>query len=519
MKLNASVLSFLALSSLELTAAAWQVPPEYAITPSSDGHFFQDINGQPIFWQADTAWLLFHRLNTTEAESYLEDRASKGFTVVLAVGFTQIGITSPNRNGDLPFISQDVTKPNEPYWEYVDSIIQLAWTKGIRVCMVPAWGQYVHDSSNNPNVLNTSTASTFGHFIGQRYPYLPKTLVADTNPWWENKTAVKADYAAGGVAPSYQVVDWSPVYDDLANGIVAGEREAIAAAASNSSSQNTAAWLPLMTIHPTNQWFTGGPIAIASAFFGDRQWLTMDSSQSGHADFPPNPPIPWWNCRRGWEPIEHMYAAGSQPGAHNRPAIDNEAHYENRYDNGNSAYPYWNASDVRVGSWQSVFSGAAGLTYGANAVMQFAIPGLYAPDGSGPSADWLTDLAAPGSGQMQWIQKAIQDRGNATYFTRVPAQDIIVGAAGANDKRVTATRDSSGGWIMVYTPTGEAFQIDTAALSSSSGTVLASWYDPLSGAYSAFDYSPADSTGTVQSFTPPVASDHVDWVLVLEAAN
>jgi len=37
-----------------------------------------------------------------------------------------------------------------------------------------------------------------------------------------------------------------------------------------------------------------------------------------------------------------------------RPAIDNEAHYENRYDNGKVAYPYWNASDVRIGSWQAV---------------------------------------------------------------------------------------------------------------------------------------------------------------------
>ncbi|KAF5385712.1 hypothetical protein D9757_005508 [Collybiopsis confluens] len=447
-------------------AAAWNVPDEYAISPSPDGRFLRDASGEPFFWQADTAWLLFHRLNFTDAEQYLSHRASKGFTMVLAVGFTQEGITNPNREGNLPFIDEDVTQPNELYWAYVDTIVELAWAKGLRICMVPAWGNYVHDSANNPGVLNASAASTFGHFIGQRYPYLPKTLVADTNPLWLNKTAVKADYTAGGVPPTYVSLDWSPVYNALADGIVSGEHDAISATHNSSVSQT---WTPLLTIHPTNQWFNPGPPALASAFFGNSTWLTLDTSQSGHADFPPNPPIPWWNARRGWEPVERMWASGG------RPAVDNEAHYEGRYDNGNSALPPWNASDVRTGSWQAVFSGAAGLTYGANAVMQFAIPGVYAPDGTGPGDNWLTDLELPGSGQMQFVQKAVRDRGNASYFQRVPAQDIIVGDAGTDDKRVTATRDAAGGWVMVYTPTGKSFTINTGTLVSCDNA-QASWF-------------------------------------------
>lgn len=53
-------------------------------------------------------------------------------------------ISSPNRNGDLPLINGDVTKPNEPYWEYVDAVVEMAWDKGIRVAMVPMWGSYIH---------------------------------------------------------------------------------------------------------------------------------------------------------------------------------------------------------------------------------------------------------------------------------------------------------------------------------------------------------------------------------------
>ncbi|KAE8375427.1 hypothetical protein BDV26DRAFT_299682 [Aspergillus bertholletiae] len=507
-----SALLYIALPILQ-AFAAWQVPAEYAITPSSNGRFLQEVDGKPFFWQADTAWLLFHRLNFSEAEMYLSDRASKGFTIVLAVGFTQIGIDSANRNGDLPFISEDVTQPNEAYWEYIDSIVELAWRKGIRICMVPAWGKFVHGNDNSGSVLNTSTAYQFGTFIGQRYPYLPKTLVADTNPYWENKTAVKTDYTNGGIPPTYEVIDWSPIYDDLATGIVAGERQAIR----TTSTQNAKSWWPLMSIHPTNQWFSGGPVALAHAFFGNRKWLTLDTSQSGHADYPPNPPVPWWNCRRGWEPVELMYSAGSVPRARVRPVIDNEAHYENRYNNGKSNRFSWSALDVRIGSWQAVFSGAAGLTYGANAMQQCAIPGLYASDGSGPSDNWRTDLVLPGSSQMQWIQKAVIDRGNTTYFRRVPAQDIIVGNAGTDDTRVTATRDSGGDWIMVYTPTGKPFQVDTKSLRSCS--VHASWYDPLSGTYSRISYMQCGGNATVKRFVPPTTSGHTDWVLALDVIH
>lgn len=52
----------------------------------------------------------------------------------------------PNRNGDLPLINQDPTKPYEPYWAHVDQVVQMAWSKGIRVAMIPAWGYYLHGS-------------------------------------------------------------------------------------------------------------------------------------------------------------------------------------------------------------------------------------------------------------------------------------------------------------------------------------------------------------------------------------
>jgi len=149
-------------SLLSTVRAAWFVPDEYALTASRDGHFFRQSDGSPFFWLADTAWLLFHRLNYTECEEYFSDRASKGYNVVLSVGFQQIGINSANRDGDLMFIGLDPMKPNEPYWGYIDSIVELAWSKGIRIVMVPAWGGYIHPSSisnrrRKPETLRLTT--------------------------------------------------------------------------------------------------------------------------------------------------------------------------------------------------------------------------------------------------------------------------------------------------------------------------------------------------------------------------
>lgn len=143
--------------------------------------------------------------------------------------------------------------------------------------------------------------------------------------------------------------------------------------------------------------------------------------------------------------------------------------------------------------------------------MQMYIPGLYDPAGSGPVASWQQDINLAGASQIQYIMKAILDRGEASYFSRVPAQEIIVGDIGTDDKRITAARDSKGDWIMVYTPTGLPFSISLIECDFG-----ASWFDPLTGNYTTVEYLQCDnSSTTTRQFTPPKA--HVDWTLVLEA--
>src|SRR5664279_2197427 len=57
---------------------------------SENKHFLEFEDGTPFFYLGDTGWELFHRLNKEETEKYLENRRSKGFTVIQAVALAEL---------------------------------------------------------------------------------------------------------------------------------------------------------------------------------------------------------------------------------------------------------------------------------------------------------------------------------------------------------------------------------------------------------------------------------------------
>lgn len=79
-------------------------------------------------------------------------------------------------------------------------------------------------------------------------------------------------------------------------------------------------------------------------------------------------------------------------------------------------------------------------------------------------------------------------------------------------------KDRAGAWIMVFSPTAKSFSIETGSLVGCD--VTASWFDPVLGAYSVFDYSQCDGAATsTREFAPPEAVDHTDWMLLLESSG
>ena len=90
---------------------------------SDNRRFLVHDDGTPFFYLGDTAWELLHRCTFEETERYLADRAAKRFTVIQTVVLAELdGLHTPNRNGDLPLIEDDPTRPNEAYFAYVDAV-------------------------------------------------------------------------------------------------------------------------------------------------------------------------------------------------------------------------------------------------------------------------------------------------------------------------------------------------------------------------------------------------------------
>src|SRR5687767_9749282 len=129
-------------------------------------------DGEPFFWLGDTAWELFHRLDRDEADRYLKDRADKGFTVIQVVltgKLDLVGLDAPNRYGQVPFIDWDPARPTEAYFAQVDWVIERAKHYGLRMALLPVWGQAFVSWGGAAQVFNSGNARVYGRWLGERY--------------------------------------------------------------------------------------------------------------------------------------------------------------------------------------------------------------------------------------------------------------------------------------------------------------------------------------------------------------
>lgn len=207
-------------------------------------------------------------------------------------------------------------------------MVDAAARRGILIWLVPTWSRFVNTGwADGPIIFDETNARSYGRFLGERYPFLPKLLGGDSLPIWTNgyealnaapKLPFEKPIPPGTRLPNPNDLsrnDTSAVWDAMAAGLEEGEG---------------ALWKegnlgkPFLTYHPCPVSFEWTPKAVASNFFGDREWLVFDACQSGHADAEKlhyYPPIHRWDARASHEPIKMMWDA--KPA---RPVIDLESH-------------------------------------------------------------------------------------------------------------------------------------------------------------------------------------------------
>jgi hypothetical protein len=102
--------------------------PVFPLKIAESARYFVDQRGTPFLVNGDTPWSLTHNLSYDEAVRYLENRRAKGINALIvsvpdAYGRNGSAGDPPDRQGHRPFLGNDVTQANEPYWQHVDRVL------------------------------------------------------------------------------------------------------------------------------------------------------------------------------------------------------------------------------------------------------------------------------------------------------------------------------------------------------------------------------------------------------------
>ena len=455
---------FLALSCNTKKIEKYDLPVDFSnglLRVSDNKRFLVHENGTPFFYLGDTAWELFHRLNRNEAERYLENRRQKGFTVIQAVVLAELdGLGTPNANSHLPLIDKDPEKPYEPYFQYVDTIVKLAESKGLYIAMLPTWGdKWNRKWGLGPEIFTPENAFTYGEFLGHRYKDNPNII-----------------WVVGGDRPVESEIQ-TDIIRNMAKGLRSGDKGK-----------------HLITFHPQgNQG--------SAQYFHDEEWLDFNMRQHGHAT----------SYTGRYDVLIEDYKRVPV-----KPVLDGEPVYEDHpisfrpLEHGHSI-----AVDVRRPLYWNLFNGAFGHTYGHHSVWQMWEPGRRPVNR--PLMPWYEAIDQPGAGQMQYGRLLMLSR---PFLTRIPDSTVIVpdtvetSVPGAGMYRFVATRDADGTYLMVYAPLGRSFTVNTSVIK---GQKLAAWwYNPRNGNVTLIGK--PENKGK-HTFISPDPGEALDWVLVIDDAS
>ena len=111
---------------------------------SANNRCFEKTDGTPFVWLADTAWTVPARLTWDDVIHYMKTRKQQGFTVL------QMVVLDPEYNEEMrnpcgikALEANDLLKPNEAYFSYVDWVLDRAEEYGFYVLLLPVWGELV----------------------------------------------------------------------------------------------------------------------------------------------------------------------------------------------------------------------------------------------------------------------------------------------------------------------------------------------------------------------------------------
>ncbi len=475
---------------------------------SENGRFLVREDGSAFFPVADTAWAMGWKLNRDQVEIYLHRRREQKFNTIAIVAFPGVEgeVVIPNVFGDRPFqtskrgvwdLLRPITTPgNDPenaneydYWDHLEYVIDTAESKGMVVILLPAWGVYVAGDwgSGKPTrdtVLDETSGYQYSRWIGQQFK--------------DKKNII---WMIGGDRNAvYGDKDYRDIFRAMAEGVADGVNGIDQQ--DNKADYSTT----LMSYHP-RKWQPN-----SSEWFHHEPWLDFNSIQDQPSD-----QITSTDSDYGLSPVKPTWL------------------FEGGYEFRRNTYKDW---QIRFQSWQTVFAGGFGVTYGSMNIYHFNSPesAIDEPIKVDKSRKWETSLAEPGAMDMQHLHRLMTSLSNDQFLDRIPDQSLLEGNHGGmsgnegiKSTRLQATRGAKGDYALVYSANGRNISVRMNRLSASAKNAF--WLNPRNGKWRVGDRETAEQipfmknvlsgpSAPVQPFDPPgVAGDGNDWVLVLRSAT
>ncbi|MDY9919206.1 MAG: glycoside hydrolase family 140 protein [Proteiniphilum sp.] len=451
-----------------------------SLVVENESSIIETSEGKPFLWLGDTAWELFHALNKEEIIRYLDNRYDKGFTVIQAVVISELnGLETPNAYGELPLIDNDPARPNERYFQLIDFVVEETAKRDMYVAILPAWGSYVEETEGKPSLFHPENAYIYGRYLGNRY---------------KDKAVIWILGGDRNVQTDMQYQIWQAMAKGLYD-IHKGKQ--------------------LMSYHPT------GDISSHYWFHND-PWLSFNIVQSGHYKKPDmvyryagtylqlSPTKPFLNAEPAYEDIPVYfweYDDYAKYGKKKEDVMDERGLIK---DPGYFAQGIYDDYDIRMQAYWTYLSGAAGYTYGNNAIWQ-----MYKQGGkySVPCITyWEEAMDRPGADDMRHVK---------TLFTQYPLgtfQSDLSAVFGVNlndENHVSSVVALDHSFILVYLSKGQKVRINMSKLAKKG---KAYWFDTREGVFQLIGE--VDNSG-ILSFEPPKSNDQTgnDWLLIVDTKN
>jgi hypothetical protein len=439
----------------------------YPLKVSTSRRYLVDQKDKPFRIQGDSAQSLITNLTYEEADAYLSDRRAKGFNSVnMNLLEHKFAVNAPaNRKGDAPFLTpSNFSTPNEAYFAFADSIIDLAASKGMLVSLAAMYLGYGGGDQGWWRVLtnrvNTqSVCYNFGLYIGNRYKERQNILWiigGDYMPPTGSEGEARLHKFMEGVKAAGAAQLWA---GDWKNPSLSTDETAFA------SSMDV------------NAVYTSGMGGHTGMTYGD--------------------------ARRAYD-----YTPA-------RPAYLKETGYENE-----GLIPGDPAS-VRKYEYWAIFGGAtAGGFFGNRDIWEFATARWWSSFDFGHSR-WQEALDSTGSLDMMRLGQLLD---SVPWYSLIPSgeagmKNLVMEGGGTYGQLdyVTAAATADGKLLLAYIPpAAKGSSSVTVDMTQLHGRVRARWFDPTSG-----NYKEAPNSGTKigrRSFATPGKNSGgaTDWILVLQ---